>query len=270
MKPDLHETIKNQIQDMGFAPKKFLGQNFLINPGIVQKIVLTIKALDPSLIVEVGPGLGALTKELVLLKKPFYAVEVDALLCQYWKKKQISILEGDILRVDWAKGLKDGAVLAGNLPYQTAARLVVQCCPGPKKLKGMALMLQKEVAQKVLAQPRTKGYGLLSVLSQCFWEVDFLLEAGVSDFYPRPKVAGRVLIFRRKKSSISDPKGFLSFVKLCFSQRRKKLLSRLQRTKGGESFIEIFTKTRTPSSARAEELSPARFAVLFNMWKQET
>ena len=250
------------MQTIGVSPKKFLGQNFLINPLVIQKMITAIKNLSPSLIVEVGPGLGALTEELILLKKPFYAVEIDPLLCQYWKERKVSIIEGNVLKTPWPDVLLPGSILTGNLPYSFASRLLIKCCPGPDKLKAMALMFQKEVSQRIITPPGSKNYGLLSVLSQSFWNIKRLLIASPQSFYPRPKVSGEILIFKRKKHFISDPLQFLSFVKFCFAQRRKILLSRLK--KKNPHAENCFKKMDIPLSARAEELSCKQFADLFN------
>ena len=258
------QLIKSKMKELEFSPKKFLGQCFLINPQVIKDTILAVENLSPSLIMEVGPGLGALTDELILLKRPFCAVERDSVLYQYWKDKGVCVLEGDILKLPWPTQLLPGSVLAGNLSYRIASRLVVQCCPGPDKLKAMVLMLQKEVAQRILSPPRSKSYSILSVLSRCFWEVHILTEACVSDFYPRPKVAGQVLVFRRKKHFIRKPEEFLLFVKMCFSQRRKFLLSQLKKTEGDGNICDIFSKMNVSKTARAEELSPEQFVCLFS------
>ena len=276
-------SIKDKMKEIGFYPKKSLSQNFLINPFIIQKIVTTVEGLKPSLIMEVGPGLGALTNHLISLPPPLYVIEKDTLLCQYWRKKGINIWEGDVLKpkgfiyqnrklssssnieeVSWSSLLLPGSVLIGNLPYHIASRLMVQCCPGPDKIKSLVFMFQKEVAQRILASPGSKNYGLLSVLSQCFWKGHFLIEASISDFYPRPKVAGQVLVFHKKNQIIPHSKDFLAFVKLCFSHRRKFLLNQLKTIKEKSHIIDIFDKMNLPSSTRAEELFPNQFISLFN------
>ncbi len=281
------KKVKILMKELGFFSKKFLGQHFLINDLVIQKIISAIRALNPSLIMEVGPGLGALTNELIQKKLPICVVEQDTFLCQYWRKKNIFVLEGDVLKLPWEAELKLGSVLVGNLPYQVAGRLLLKCCPGPDRLKAMALMFQKEVAQRILSPPFSKDYGVLTVLSQCFWKIDTLLTANVSDFYPRPQVAGRFLIFQKKKHFVKNVSSFFLFVKFCFSQRRKLLLSRLRqinfvpqkRGKGKEpgssslvfeesgqkaSVKDIFDQMNISSLVRAEELSPEQFVLLFN------
>ena len=212
------------MKELGFHPKKFLGQHFLISPLVIEKTLSAVAELKPSLIVEVGPGFGALTKGLLLLKKPLVLVEKDPALCCYWQNvlshsgksvltggrqgvalpdikthlnppalkrgrlKPVGfVLKGDVLKLAWQSLLLPGSILTGNLPYNIAGRLLLKSCPGPPQLKAMVLMFQKEVAQRVLACPGSKNYGLLSVLSQCFWKARLLLEAGTSDFYPRPQ-----------------------------------------------------------------------------------
>ena len=281
-------SIKDKMKELGFFPKKSLSQNFLTNPLIIQKIVSTVEGLKPSLIMEVGPGLGALTNHFIPLNLPLYVIEKDTLLCQYWRKKEVNVWEGDVLKpkgfiyrdlklssstnieeVPWSSLLLPGSVLIGNLPYHIASRLMVQCCPGPDKIKALVFMFQKEVAQRILASPGSINYGLLSVLSQCFWKGHFLTEASVGDFYPRPKVAGQVLVFHKKTHTISPTEAFLAFVKLCFSHRRKFLLNQLKTIKEKKHTKDIFDKMNLSSSIRAEELSPGQFVTLFNEIRTE-
>ena len=264
---DHTQWIKEKMREMNFFPKKFLGQNFLVNPVIIGEIVSTVKSLDPTLIVEIGPGLGALTDPLVLLQKPLLLIEQDLVLCDYWKKKKIQVLEGDVLKIMWTSALVKDCVLVGNLSYQIASRFMVKCCSGLSDVKSMVFMFQKEVAQRIISPPFSKNYGILSVLSQCFWEVSLITEASTSDFYPRPKVAGQVLLFRKKECSIPNPVAFLHFIKFCFAQRRKVLLSRLKKT--NENVVNIFNKMHLSSSCRAEELSPEQFVSLFNLMESK-
>ena len=259
------QVLKKRMEELNFFPKKFLGQNFLINSDLIKETVLAVHNLEPSFILEVGPGLGALTEEFILFKKPLLLAEMDRDLCIYWKNRGLNVLEGDVLKSSWASKLKEGAVLTGNLPYQVASRLMVECCPGPSQLKAAVLMFQKEVAQRIEASPGEKEYGLISVLSQSFWASEFLLEASPSDFYPKPKVAGRVLVFHKKKSSLSNTKDFVLFVKFCFSQRRKLLLSRLKKQEKDISVESIWEELNISSSIRAEELTPGQFISLFHL-----
>ena len=277
-------TIKKKMAELNFHPKKMFGQHFLINLQKVEQIVSAVKDLNPSFIMEVGPGLGVLTEPLLQIinnnsKQPFFcAVELDTQLCEYWKSREISILEGDILKLQWEKNLLPGSVLVGNLPYQIASRLMIQCCPGSDNLQSMVLMFQKEVAQRIMAHSHCKAYGLLSVLSACYWDIQLLTEAGVKDFYPSPKVAGQVLLFKKKKHDIPHPEQFLIFVKHCFSQRRKFLINQLKKIieeknnlkqesalDQKEYLLKIFKQLNLSLKVRPEQLKPSQFVALYKL-----
>ena len=277
-------TIKQKLAELNFHPKKMFGQHFLINQKKVDLIISNIKNLNPFFIMEVGPGLGVLTEPLLQITNKnsngpsFCAVELDAQLCEYWKNRKVRILEGDILKIPWQKHLLPNSVLVGNLPYQAASRLMIQCCPGPNNLQNMVLMFQKEVAQRIRAASHNKMCGLLSVLSRCYWDIQFLTEAGVKDFYPAPKVAGQVLLFKRKKHCIPQPNHFLIFVKHCFSQRRKFLINQLKQPikikpelklkhqvmpEPKEYLLKIFNELKLSPNLRPEQLKPSQFVTLY-------
>ena len=259
------QNIKNKIKELGFFPKKNLGQHFLISQKISQKIIQAVQDLRPSMIMEIGPGWGALTEGLIQLKKPLSVVETDPKLAQYWRDKQVFVVEGSALKIPYEKHLRVESLLVSNLPYQISSRLLITLCPGPATLKAMVLMFQKEVAQRILSAPHSKSYGILSVLAQSFWKPHVLLEAGVSDFYPRPTVAGRVLVFQKKAQNISHTKRFLDFVKLCFSHRRKFLSHQLNTITSKKNIKSIFLEMNIAPSTRAEALSPQQFQQLFHV-----
>ena len=264
------KTIKNKMEELSWIPKKHFGQHFLINEHIIKKIILSIKKLNPDHIVEVGPGLGALTHSLISLQIPITLIEKDPSLCEYWKNKNINsiknTLEGNALRIPWDQDLPGNSALVGNLPYQIASRLMIQCCPGPLEVKNMILMFQKEVAERIISKPFSKTYGILSVLSQCYWNIKPLIRASIYDFYPRPKVAGQVLLFQRKPIPHIDHSSFLNFVKLCFEQRRKFLFNKLKKREG-IIIADVYENMNLPHSLRAEELSPYQFLSFFQQLK---
>ena len=275
-------TIKQKMTELNFHPKKMLGQHFLINSQKTDLIVSTVKSLNPSFIMEVGPGLGVLTEPLLQITNnnsiSFCAIELDTQLCEYWKNRGVAILEGDVLKIPWQKHLLLNSVLVGNLPYQAASRLMIQCCPGPDNLQSMVLMFQKEVAERIRAHSHCKAYGLLSVLSNCYWNIKLLTEAGVKDFYPSPKVAGQVLLFKKKKHHISQPDHFLIFVKHCFHQRRKFLINQLKqiiktdlplkhqmKLDPKKYLLKTFNQLSLSPKVRPEQLTPAQFVALYQL-----
>lgn len=267
---ELLEKTKSRLQELGVEPKRALGQNFLVSDAAVGRIISAVAKLEPEHIIEIGPGVGALTDELGKLGKPLLIIELDREFAEFWRKQGKRVIENDALKVDW-ESLPVGAsaVLVSNLPYQISTHLVVDRCFGPMAVSAMVLMFQKEVAERMVSGTRSKEYGLLSVMAQTFWRITRLLEAGPKQFWPAPKVASQVLVFERKPSPVPGlEKEFLTFVKVAFAQRRKVLTKNLlalpaafrinqDRIQAGLEAIKANPK------ARAEELDPAQFLALF-------
>lgn len=263
------QRLARALEEMGLQAKKSLGQNFLVSDGVIGKILAQVKSLDFDQLIEVGPGPGALTDLLLELGKPYVSIELDNLVIKYWKKKGIEIHHADALQIPWKqfyRGSKN--LLVSNLPYQISSSLVIDRSLESEGLDCMVLMFQKEVAQRIRADESSEHYGLLSVIAQSFWEIALVSEAGPGDFSPAPKVASRVLVFKRKKVlKPANREEFLGFVKQAFQQRRKllrkNLHSYLQKVKKTEADLEawLVSKGHTPM-ARAEELSVKEFLEL--------
>lgn len=266
------EEILHRLREMGAEPKRSLGQNFLIAEHVIEKIVNAAKLTSSAALLEVGPGLGALTEGLLLLGRPLRAIELDSRFATYWRVRGLDVVEADALALDWAElKLEPNTLLVSNLPYQISSSLVVDRSIAPFGVEKMILMFQKEVAQRLVARAGTKEYGLLTVIAQSFWSVRLLLEAGPGDFYPPPNVASRVLIFTRDEQEVvADPQRFLTFVKAAFAQRRKLMAKNLVSGWFGgakERLPEIeagLAEIGKGPQARAEELDPAQFRRLYS------
>lgn len=253
--------LKARLTEMGLSPKKAFGQNFLVNPQVIAKILNEAGHHKFSEVIEIGPGLGALTEPMVSAGMKPRLIEFDKDLVEYWQSREMDVLFADALKVNWDElHLRAPSILISNLPYQISTHIVIDRCFGPAPLKWMILMFQKEVAQRLIAQPRTKEYGLLSVMAQLHFKMRKVVDASPRDFYPAPKVASRVLFFERL-----DPQGlgppFLKFVKRAFHLRRKFLLKNL----AGMVDKATLQKAGLSEKARAEELTPAQFVNLFRI-----
>lgn len=252
--------MKALMAELGISPQKSLGQNFLINQRVISKIVEFAKKTEVDRLIEIGPGLGALTREL---PKPLTVIELDRKLSEYWRQQEeIEVIEGDALRIDWEELVGSmTSMIVSNLPYQISSSLVIERSIEPVGVSDMVLMFQKEVAQRIQASPNSKEYGLLSVIAQTFWEIDLLVEAGPRDFYPAPKVASRVLSFSRKKSPVNEASAYLKFVKAAFSQRRKIVWKNLSAyCRKGKN---LATEMGLSENLRAENLSVEDFLSIF-------
>lgn len=228
------ERLLEKIRASGQGPKRSLGQNFLISDHVIDRILSFASGGKPASMIEIGPGLGALTEGLLEFTKsaniPFQVIELDRAFAENWRAAGVKVVEVDALQADWQSlGLGEGSRLVSNLPYQISSSLVIDRSVEPFGLTSMILMFQKEVARRIAAKPATEDFGLLSVIAQNGWTIDTVCDAGAQDFFPPPRVASRVLRFQRRADapSVEEFRDFLRFAKTAYAHRRKLLASNL-------------------------------------------
>jgi 16S rRNA (adenine1518-N6/adenine1519-N6)-dimethyltransferase len=208
-------------------PKKYLGQHFLTNPAIANRIVDSLILEPGELVVEVGPGTGVLTGPLLEKELNLISVEIDSEsvihLKEKWPQLKDQLIEGDFLDLD-LNSLSAGKIhVIGNFPYNISSQIFFKILENKHKVESCVCMLQKEVAQRIAAPPGSKTYGILSVLMQAYFGVSYLFSVKPGSFFPAPKVTSGVIRFKRNKvASLScDEKLFIRVVKTVFNQRRK-------------------------------------------------
>lgn len=263
----LTSEILAKLESLGISPKKSLGQNFLVSQNTIDKILKAAQSFKTENLIEIGPGLGSLTEGLLKWGTPLSLLELDRVFAQYWRDRGQSVIEGDALQWNWNQVARpQSTLLVSNLPYQISSTLVIDRSMSSKPLQGMVLMFQKEVAERIAAKPKTPSYGLLSVIAQNFWTIEFVTEAGPKDFYPPPRVASRVLKFTPKKDFTGKPSEFLKLIKAGFSHRRKYLLSNLKSLGNmtGDQWHRVFESLPLSPQVRAEELSLKQWRDLYN------
>jgi len=255
----------------GARAHKSLGQNFLISDEVIERIV-SASTLEPDVpLVEIGPGLGVLTRALASRVAKMWAVELDdnkiRILNKELKEHPIEIVHQDALKLDlkdlW--GDKKG-YLIGNLPYYITSPLIMHFLEQEKQLSGMTIMVQKEVADRIAAPPGGKTYGILSIAVQISAKVTKVTDVLPSSFWPAPKVTSAVI----RLDLCSYPgfdvnrKDFFRVVKAAFSQRRKTLGNSLAGGLGikKDDVIERMQSVGISDSRRAESLSIEEFQVL--------
>lgn len=243
--------------------KKHLGQHFLNDENIAFNIVnaLNEKCQTPD-ILEVGPGMGVLTKYL-LQNTNFktWAIDLDkesiAYLQTHYPQLENRLLEADFLALNFDNYFKEEFSLVGNFPYNISSQIVFTLIDKRHKIPLMVGMFQKEVAERLGAKPRTKDYGILSVITQAYFDVEYLFTVPETVFTPPPKVKSGVVRLMRKNTELGcDPKKFKQVVKLAFNQRRKKLSNAINSLVQDKSLITEF------ADKRAEELSVQDFVRL--------
>lgn len=219
---------------MYVKPKKHLGQHFLHDQRICEKIadaVANEKGLD---VLEIGPGTGALTKKLVIRFPQMKAVDIDTESITYLKENKIlpveNIIEGDFLQMDPVAffGGKE-FVVAGNFPYNISSQILFQVFHNRHLVPEMVGMFQKEVAQRIVSGNGNKDYGILSVLIQAYYNAKYLFTVNEGSFNPPPKVKSGVIQLIRKEGQVIDynEELFIKVVKAAFNQRRKTLRNSL-------------------------------------------
>jgi 16S rRNA (adenine1518-N6/adenine1519-N6)-dimethyltransferase len=246
-----------------YTLKKSLGQHFLRDENISRKIVATLRQHPFTRLLEVGPGAGALTKYLVELEGiDLRAVELDEEKVRYllesWPTLQGKMIHASILDIE--KPFPGKFTVIGNFPYNISSQILFKMLDWKEDLETMTGMFQKEVAQRVAAEKGSKTYGVLSVLIQAFFDVEYLFEVHEQCFNPPPKVKSAVIrLTPRPAPAFRDEKSFFLLVKTAFNQRRKTLRNAVRSLFDGTVLQDpIFDK-------RAEQLSVADFAQL--TWK---
>ncbi|MCF8240470.1 MAG: 16S rRNA (adenine(1518)-N(6)/adenine(1519)-N(6))-dimethyltransferase RsmA [Melioribacteraceae bacterium] len=246
---------------MNIKPIKKFGQNYLIDQNITNKIVDEITPLTDDKIIEIGPGLGALTSKLYNKSKSFTVVEIDRRVIEFLTEKfpGINIINKDILKVDFPSIYKSKELrIVGNLPYNITSSILFRLIENKAIIKDAVFMIQYEVAKRITAEPRTKDYGILSVLLNYFFNPKFCFKVSPNVFKPVPNVDSAVIhIFKNENlDPILNEKLFIKLVKASFGNRRKTLKNSLKNS----IFIDYdFSKINVDLTRRAEELSVSEF-----------
>lgn len=246
---------------MQYRLKKSLGQHFLKDENIAHKIISVLKENSFERVLEIGAGAGALSKFLLQINDvEFKAIELDEEKVNYLLRIYPS-LKGKLLHGDFLKSLlpfDEAFVVVGNFPYNISSQILFKILEWKEYVPVVVGMFQKEVAQRIAAKPNNKIYGILSVLVQAFYTVEYLFDVTPSSFNPPPKVMSGVIALKRKNGqlNISSERNFFILVKTAFNQRRKKLRNAVRDLFDEADLKElIFDK-------RAEQLSIDEFAAL--------
>jgi 16S rRNA (adenine1518-N6/adenine1519-N6)-dimethyltransferase len=268
------------LRRLGLRPEKARGQHFLIHPHQSRRIVTALELTPEDLVVEVGPGLGALTVFLAQEAGRVVALELDPSLAAYLREElfagnlRVEIRCQDVLRFDFlglARQAGKPLVVAGNLPYQITSPLLFKLAEEKAALSRAVLMMQQEVGLRLTAPPGAKDYGILSVLLQYHFAMSRLFSLGPANFYPPPQVTSVVMRFipRQPDPPARDEAFFTRLVKAAFAARRKTLRNTLAVRApalglAAEEVLAAFQALDIDPGRRGETLSVSQFVLLSN------
>lgn len=251
-------------------PKKQLGQHFLNDKNIANKIVESLTAIDANVVLEVGPGMGILTKSLAdRFGNKLYAAEVDDDSINYLKSSipelNERLLHVDFLKFDLLKIASSNIAIIGNFPYNISSQIFFKVIDNRNIVSEVVGMVQREVAQRICEPPGTKTYGILSVLLQAYFDIEYLFTVNEGVFTPPPKVKSAVIRLKRNRTQSlgCNENLFKRVVKAGFNQRRKTLRNSLK-----SAFSEL-NGDHPLLSKRPEQLGVADFIELTKFIEQQ-
>lgn len=265
----------------GLTVKKSLGQNFLIEPNILTRM-LEVAGVDKTTnVIEIGPGIGALTERLAREAKQVLAFEIDGRLLPVLDETlapydNVTVVHSDILDVDLEQvigehfDINEPLLVVANLPYYITTPIIMNLLESKLPIDGFAMMMQKEVAQRMTAEPNSKAYGSLTIAIQYFCEASIGFIVPKTVFNPAPNVDSAILVLKRREKplvEVKDEAKFFALVKNSFVQRRKTLWNNLAKAYVGnghtkESLAAALEAARIDPSRRAEILTIEEFARL--------
>lgn len=272
--PTLYQEARAALRDLQLRPRKSLGQNFLVREGVVESILRLLDLSGQDEVVEIGPGLGFLTRRLVDRAAQVWAVELDAALAARLRESPLGsdpkfhLIQGDVLKVPLDELLPPRKVkVVGNLPYSISTPVFFRLLELREHFSTLVLMVQKEVADRIASAPGSKAYGTLSVWCQLNGRIVEKIAVGPEAFFPQPKVRSTILkleLFPEALLTAEDISSLRALVRAAFGQRRKTfgnaLASWLKRDRSG---IDDFLRSRgIDPGRRGETLSAAEFVHL--------
>lgn len=263
------------VKKHNFRFSKSLGQNFLVDQSVLNDIVQGAEISEEDHVIEIGPGVGTLTKELLKKAKKVTAIELDSDLIpilteELGQDEKFTLIHKDALKVDFNELItEDESVkLVANLPYYVTTPIIATLLNEGYDFKSLTIMIQKEVAERINANPSTKEYGALSLLVQYYCNSEVIRKVAPSSFMPRPKVDSIVIRLDKlpqPKVQVKDEKLFFRVVRESFNMRRKTLSNALKTLKLPKEILDnAFLNSNIDPRRRGETLSIEEFATLAN------
>lgn len=268
------------VKKYNFKFTKSLGQNFLVDTSVPRDIVEGAEVSDDDLVIEIGPGVGTLTAQLLNRAKRVVAIELDDKLIPILQNEignnpKFELIHEDALKVDFNKiiGDEENVKLVANLPYYVTTPIIIKLLKEGYNFHSLTIMIQKEVAERINAEPGHKDYGALSLLVQYYCNTEIIRKVPPQCFIPRPKVDSIVIRLDRLKEPrvrVQNEKLFFDIIRNSFNMRRKTLWNGIKNIGLSKEKLELaFEKADIDPKRRGETLSIEEFAVLADKINEE-
>ena len=268
-----HREILRRLR---LLPKRYMGQNFLIDERVRERIIAEARVTEEDIVLEVGPGLGTLTFPLAERASKVIAIEKDRTLAGYLREEagegsNIEIIEGDALRVSYrelARSVGRRLKVVSNLPYSIASPLLLRFLDEREAFCSLLIMVQREVGLRIVAEPGTGNYGFLTVMVRLFADASIVTIVPPGAFYPRPKVHSALVsmeILEGPRVGVEDMRAFRGLVSHAFGKRRKTLKNAL-RPLLGDRAEETLTSAGIDPRRRGETLTLEEFYRIYRVW----
>jgi len=271
---DLYEETRMLLNQYGLKAKKKFGQNFLINNEIITSIIEKSGITKDDVVLEIGPGLGTLTKELLKNSKKVLAVELDEDMCNILKNRfdasNLEIINEDILKIDlneYAKKYGKLKVVA-NLPYYITTPIIMKLLENDYEIDTITVMVQKEVGERICSTSKDRENSAITIGINYYAKPSIIIDVPKENFYPSPEVDSCVIklqVLDNPSVEVNDKDKFFGIVKLAFSQRRKTILNSLSSGAYNKEQIQaVLDKLQLDTKLRAEDLSIEDYANISN------
>lgn len=260
------ETIKQIMQSEGILPQSKFGQNFLCDEKIIESIVSLCEIRREDRVLEIGPGLGSITKPISELTDNFTCVEIDHGLAEYLTAEipGVKIINADFIKHQISEP-ESFDVVVSNIPYYVMTDIMKKLFSDYADARKMVFMVEDEAIARIDCGPNTKQYGPLAILCALYGKYSYEFKVPHTAFIPQPRTTSAVISFEREASADILSPEFVKFINNCFAMRRKLLKKNLSSVVNSEKIDKAFDELGITETARAEELSPEVFAELYKM-----
>lgn len=273
-------TTKLLLDKYSLSAKISLGQNFLVDEKIVDKIVSSIDYNDDVAIIEIGPGLGAITEKLLDKTQKLVSIEIDQNMVKilndiFPNRENFTLINEDILKFDLDSLITDlkkdykKVYLIANLPYYISSDILLKLFALEQQLDSIMIMVQSEFKERLFSKHNTKDYRPVTVVAKSFYKQKLSFNISKNVFYPKPNITSSIVLMDKKENTLNKKDEYISFVQLCFRQKRKTLYNNLREELSEEFIKKIFSLAKINEKSRPAELDIADYIRLFEVYYEE-